>query len=166
MLPWPIQVHKPRTFPLKLPLLMGDLESGPSSNTLFPGLTRVFNPNSISIGSAYFAGLTRVTDRQTDKQTTLRSVTIGRIYVRSAAIRPNNNVITLHRSTTAAYCQSVSLSVTLVSPAKTAEPMVMPFGLWTRVGPRMHKFNRIRQVETMCLTALCRELCKQELSSS
>jgi len=28
---------------------------------------------------------------------------------------------------------SVGLSVTLVSPAKTAEPIEMPFGLWTLV---------------------------------
>jgi len=26
----------------------------------------------------------------------------------------------------------------------------MPFGLWTRVGPRKHKFIRIRQVAPMC----------------
>jgi len=26
----------------------------------------------------------------------------------------------------------------------------MPFGLWTRVGQRKHKFNRIRQVAPMC----------------
>jgi len=25
-----------------------------------------------------------------------------------------------------------------VSPAKMAEPIEMPFGLWTRVGPRNH----------------------------
>jgi len=35
-------------------------------------------------------------------------------------------------------CQSVGrslcLSVTAVSPAKTAEPIEMPFGIWTRVG--------------------------------
>jgi len=35
-------------------------------------------------------------------------------------------------------CLSVGLSVTLVSPAKTAEPIEMPFGLWTLVGPRNH----------------------------
>ena len=29
-------------------------------------------------------------------------------------------------------------SVTVVSPAKTAEPIEMPFGLRTRVGPRNH----------------------------
>jgi len=39
--------------------------------TWFPGLTRVLNPNSILIGSAIFAGLTSVTDRPTDRQTSL-----------------------------------------------------------------------------------------------
>ena len=33
---------------------------------------------------------------------------------------------------------SVCRSVTIVSPAKTAEPIEMPFGLCTRVGPRNH----------------------------
>jgi len=37
------------------------------SNTWFTGLTRVLNPNGISIGAAVFAGLTNVTDRQTDR---------------------------------------------------------------------------------------------------
>jgi len=41
------------------------------SNAWFPGPTRVLNPNGISIGAAVFAGLTSVTDRQTDRQTTL-----------------------------------------------------------------------------------------------
>ena len=41
------------------------------SNTWFPGPTRVLNSNGISIGSAVLAGLTNVTDRQTDRQTTL-----------------------------------------------------------------------------------------------
>jgi len=31
---------------------------------------------------------------------------------------------------------SVGRSVTLVSPAKTAEPIEMPFGLWVWMGPR------------------------------
>jgi len=30
---------------------------------------------------------------------------------------------------------SICLSVTTVSPAKTAEPIEMSFGLWTQVGP-------------------------------
>jgi len=54
----------------------------------FPGPTRVVNPNGISIGAAIFAGLTSVTDRPTDHAT--RSITTGRIYVRSTAMRPNN----------------------------------------------------------------------------
>ena len=33
---------------------------------------------------------------------------------------------------------SVGRSVTIVSPAKTAEPIEMAFGLWTRLGPRNH----------------------------
>jgi len=58
------------------------------SNTWFLGLTRVLDPNGISIGAAVFVGLTSVTDRPTDHAT--RLVTIGRIYVRSTAMRPNN----------------------------------------------------------------------------
>ena len=65
------------------------------SNIWFPEPTWVLNPNDISICSAVFAGLTSVTDRQTDRQTdhATRSVTIGRIYVRNTAMRPNNNNI-------------------------------------------------------------------------
>jgi len=65
----------------------------PPSNTWFPGPTQVLNPNGISIGAAVFAGLTSVTDRQTDRPTdhATRSVTIDGIYiyVRSTAMRPN-----------------------------------------------------------------------------
>jgi len=35
-------------------------------------------------------------------------------------------------------CRSVCLFVTLVSPAKTTEPIEMPFGSRTRVGPGKH----------------------------
>jgi len=56
-------------------------------------------------------------------------------------------IIRLHRSTTyvdaacchrqsSVVCTSVGRSVTFVSPAKTAEPIEMPFGIWTWVGPR------------------------------
>jgi len=31
---------------------------------------------------------------------------------------------------------SVGLSVTVMNPAETAEPIKMPFGLWARVGSR------------------------------
>jgi len=54
---------------------------------MVPWPTRVLCPSGISIGAAVFAGLTSVTDRQTDRQTALRrSVTIDRIYVRSTAM--------------------------------------------------------------------------------
>jgi len=59
------------------------------SNIWFLWPTRVLNPNGISIGAAVFAGLTSVTDRPTDHAT--RSVTIDYIYIRSTAMRPNNN---------------------------------------------------------------------------
>jgi len=36
-----------------------------------------------------------------------------------------------------------------VSCAKKAEAIDLPFGLWTRVDPRKHKFNRMRQVAPM-----------------
>jgi len=35
-------------------------------------------------------------------------------------------------------CLSVGMSVTLVSPARTVEPIEMPFGLRTGVGPVNH----------------------------
>jgi len=55
-----------------------------------------------------------------------------------------------HRSTT--YVEivtdravwSVCQSVTLVSPAKTTEPIKMPFGLRTWVGPRNHVLDGAR----------------------
>ena len=40
------------------------------SNTWFLGPTQVLNPNGISVGLAIFAGLTAVTDRQTERLTT------------------------------------------------------------------------------------------------
>jgi len=58
-------------------------------NTCFIGLTGVHDPNGISILSAVFAGFSSVTYLQTDHATL--TVTIGRIYVRSTAMRRNNN---------------------------------------------------------------------------
>jgi len=63
--------------------------------------TQFLNRNSMSIGSAVFAGLISVTDRQTDRQTdhATRSVTIGRIYICSTVMRPkspnNKNVFSV-----------------------------------------------------------------------
>ena len=57
--------------------------------------------------------------------------------------------IGLHTSlhVNAAYCYrvalSVSLSTTIVSPAKTAEPIEVPFGLWTRFCQRNHVLDGV-----------------------
>jgi len=54
---------------------------------------------------------------------------------------------------TSSVCLSGYLSVTIVSPAKTAEPMEMPFGLWTRVGQNRseHCRNPTNTIEpSMC----------------
>ena len=77
--------------------------SGPSSNTWFPGPTRILSPNGISIGASatVFAGLTSVTTD--DKPRYTLSVTIGRIYVRSTAMRPNNNSIKIQSTKCNAY---------------------------------------------------------------
>jgi len=49
---------------------------------------------------------------------------------------------------------SVHLSLTVVSRAKTAEPIKMSFGLWTRVGPRNHVL--IWGPDTQCEWAILR----------
>ena len=36
---------------------------------------------------------------------------------------------------------SVGRSVAIVSPAKTAEPIEMPLGVWTQVGPGKHALD-------------------------
>jgi len=63
------------------------------------------------------------------------------------------------------YTRGLSaLSVTIVSHAKTAEPVEMPFRLWTRVGPRNWESTSACEREVHCKVAyrdsLCRELCK------
>jgi len=59
---------------------------------MVPGPTQLLNPSGSSIGAAVFAGLTSVTDRQTEHAT--RLVRIGRIYVCSTAMHPKNTYIT------------------------------------------------------------------------
>jgi len=41
-------------------------------------------------------------------------------------------------------CRSVGRSVKLASPAKLAEPIKMPFGLWTRVGTGNHVLDGVQ----------------------
>jgi len=60
--PYTLQLAVPS--PSKLPISMGIWTP---SNTWFLGSTRVLYPNGITIGLAVFAGLTTVTDRQTDR---------------------------------------------------------------------------------------------------
>ena len=67
---------------------------------------------------------------------------------------------------------SVCLSVTIVSPARMAEPIEMPFGLWVRVGPcvmywmgsRPYPAMQRRNFEGSCplwsLVTVYRDLCK------
>jgi len=77
------------------------------------------------------------------------------------------SIIRPHRSTTyvdAAYCYQpsnvVSLSVTLMSPAKTAEPIEMPFGLRTQLDPGNHVLDGSPQVlrDVAMATSLGRNL--------
>jgi len=62
----------------------------------------------------------------------------------------NSMIIRPHRSATyvdAAYLRPSSVvcrSVTLESSATTAEPIEMPFWLWTRVGPRNHVLDGVQ----------------------
>jgi len=41
-------------------------------------------------------------------------------------------------------CLSVSLSAMVVNRAKTAEPIQMPFGLYTQVGPNKHALHGVQ----------------------
>jgi len=73
--------------PESLPILYNGAGHGSGSypNKWFLGLTRVHNPNGISIGSAAFAGLTVVTNRQTNRQTDTQTdhatlIARGRIF--------------------------------------------------------------------------------------
>ena len=43
--------------------------------------------------------------------------------------------------------RSVGLSVTLVSSAKTVEPIEMPFGLWARMDPRNYVLDGSPEVQ-------------------
>jgi len=59
----------------------------------FLGPTQVHNPNGISTDSAVFAGLTTVTDQQTDRQSnrSTPSVTQGCTYVHSTVMQFNKD---------------------------------------------------------------------------
>jgi len=56
----------------------------------------------------------------------------------------------------ASVCLSVCQSVIILSPAKRAELIKMPFGLWTRVGQRNHVLDGF-QIPLFKWTILCGE---------
>ena len=71
------------------------------------------------------------------------------IVIITIIIRPHRRIVYVDAaywcsSVVCRVCVSVGLSVTIVSPAKTAEPIEMPFGLWTRIGPRNHVLDGIQ----------------------
>ena len=68
---------------------------------------------------------------------------VGHWLVRMPFLPPNQQCQSTEGTyVDAAYCyrrsSAIGLSVTIVSHAKTAEPIEMPFGLWSWVGPRNH----------------------------
>ena len=73
--------------PENCPFAWGDLDP---SNTCFLGPTGVHNPNGISTGAAVFARHT-IRNKPTNRPRYTQSVTIGRTYVRGAAMQPNND---------------------------------------------------------------------------
>jgi len=79
-------------------------------------------------------------------------------------VRPRNYVLhggqhppwegAILREEEVAHCNTWGHSAVIC--AKTAEPIDLPFGLWTRVDQRKHRFNCIRQVEPGCpLEPMC-----------
>jgi len=94
------QAHSPSVDALRhIPLPVGSFPS----NTWFLGSIWVSLPSTISIGSAVLAQLTRMSNTQTDTQTTLRetSVEIGRISC--TACRRYGIIIYLLHSDSAYY---------------------------------------------------------------
>jgi len=71
--PYTLQCSAPS--PLKIAPSHGGIWT--PSNTWFLGPTSVLNPNGIAIGAAVFAGLTTVTDRQTDPPTDRPRYSVG-----------------------------------------------------------------------------------------
>jgi len=60
-------------------------------------------------------------------------------------------------------CRSIGRSVTLVSPAKTASPIEMPFWLRTRMGPRNHVLDGGQGISSAITCAWCWKILLQVL---
>jgi len=139
-----------RPFPLKIAPSHGG--SWPPSNTWFPGPTRVLDSNGILIGSAVFAELTSVTDRQTDHAT--QSVTIDRMYVGYVvqAIRSKMGYVTL--------TTPIILGVVCHSKANTwySLPVCKIWRLWLHLFQRsdwVPKLNGSRDFNDPHLEVVC-----------
>jgi len=68
----------------------------------------------------------------------LRAFILLNLYFRRHRSTMYVNEAYCYRRSSVGYLSVGHMSVTIVSPAKTAEPIDMPFGLWTQVGPTMH----------------------------
>jgi len=60
--------------------------------------------------------------------------------------------VLLHTGVAWSVCQSIGLSRSQTLP-KTAEPIEMPFGTWTRVDPRKHVLDRGARWRNLANTA-------------
>ena len=91
----PYTLQRDAPFLVKIAHFHGDLDLHLTHGSL--GQPESSNRTASRSVQPFFAELTSVTDRQTNRPTerptdhATRSVTIGRIYVRSTAMRPNNN---------------------------------------------------------------------------
>jgi len=64
------------------------------------------------------------------------------VIVTIIIIRPHHSTSLMWPIATEGVVCSIGLSDMTMSPAKTAEPM--PFGMWTRVGPRNHVLDGVQ----------------------
>jgi len=113
-----------------------------TSTTWFLGPTRVHNPNDVQISLAVFAGLMSVTDRLTDYVTLSVPLTIGRIYIRSTAMRLNNtNICDI---TSNSYLQATN---TTRSTVKTADNIL---GLISQLATAERRKRNGRHTSWLC----------------
>jgi len=63
---------------------------------------------------------------------------------RCGVIRPHRSTVYVDAAYCYGWCSMVCLSVTILSPAKTAEPIEMLFGLWMWVGRRNHVLEGVQ----------------------
>jgi len=69
----------------------------------------------------------------------IRCTTLNKIF----CCIPHSYALLHHIAPSSVVCQSVCQCVTLVSPAKAAETIKLPFAFWTRVGPMNHVLHDV-----------------------